>query len=267
MPRGGVPLAAFAERLASALSAGGSTTLHLSSARLDRLLGTPGLAQVDALHPSESMLAAWLRRQEQSYTYVIYEADDAWSPWTERCLRMADRVLLVGQGASAPLLAELDEQLVSHSDSTTTELVLLQPDHASRPSGTAAWLARYAAAGHHHIRLGRAADFDSFVRRITSCGLGLVLGGGGARGFAHIGVFKALAEHGIVVDLVGGTSMGAILSATFAMGLSCQDTMRLARELASPLRLFDPTVPVVSFFASDYAGWITGQVLSVSGGK
>jgi predicted acylesterase/phospholipase RssA/CRP-like cAMP-binding protein len=248
-PPGGIPLTAFAERLAPALAAGGAT-LHLSSARLEGLIGRPGIAQVEAGDSSEPMLAAWLRRQEQSYNYVIYEADQAWSPWTERCLRMADRVLLVGQGASAPVPTELDEQLARHSDSTTTELVLLQPDHASRPSGTAAWLARYAAAGHHHIRLGCRADFDGFVRRATGRGLGLVLGGGGARGFAHIGVLRALAECGIAVDLVGGTSMGAILSATFAMGLSYQDTMKLARQLASPLQLFDPTVPVVSFFAS-----------------
>ena len=181
---------------------------------------------------------------------MIYEADDTWTPWTERCLRMADRVLLVGKGASAPVPTELDEPLARHSDSTTTELVLLQPDRISRPSGTAAWLDRYPAAGHHHVRLGRAADFDSFVRRITGRGLGLVLGGGGARGFAHIGVFKALAECGVAVDLVGGTSMGAILSATFAMGLDYEDTLKLARQLASPLKLFDPTMPVVSFFAS-----------------
>ena len=197
-PRGGVPLAAFAERLASALS-GSGTTLHLSSARLEGLLGRPGIAQVDAPDPSEPTaagVAAWLQRQEQSHCYVIYEADAAWTPWTERCLRMADRVLLVGQGASAPAPTELDQQLAVHSDSTTTELVLLQPDHISRPSGTAAWLARYAASGHHHVRLGRPADFDSFVRRVTGRGMGLVLGGGGARGFAHIGVFKALGSAG-----------------------------------------------------------------------
>ena len=88
------------------------------------------------------------------------------------------------------------------------------------------------------------------MRRVTGRGLGLVLGGGGARGFAHIGVFKALRECGIAVDLVGGTSMGAILSATFAMGLNYEDTLKLARQLASPLKLFDPTMPVVSFFAS-----------------
>ena len=55
VPRGGVPLAAFAERLASVLSVRG-TTLHLSSARLEGLLGRPGIAQVDAPDPSEPML-------------------------------------------------------------------------------------------------------------------------------------------------------------------------------------------------------------------
>jgi NTE family protein/lysophospholipid hydrolase len=220
---------------------------------LEGLIGRPGIAQADAPDPSEPTaagVAAWLQRQEQSHCYVIYEADDAWTPWTERCLRMADRVLLVGAGASAPAPTELDEPLARHGDSTTTELVLLQADHISQPSGTAAWLDRYPAAGHHHVRLGRPADFDSFVRRVTGRGLGLVLGGGGARGFAHIGVFKALAECGVAVDLVGGTSMGAILSATFAMGLNYRDTLKLARQLASPLKLFDPTMPVVSFFAS-----------------
>lgn len=88
------------------------------------------------------------------------------------------------------------------------------------------------------------------MRRITGRGVGLVLGGGGARGFAHIGVFQALARYGVDNDLVGGTSMGAVLGATYAMGLDCRDHMNLAQELASPLKLFDPTMPVVSFFAS-----------------
>lgn len=247
--QGAVPLTAFTERLVSALPAVWSS-LHLSSARVEEVLGTPGIAQVESQHPLEPMLAAWLRQQEQSHFCVIYQADDAWTPWTERCLRMADRVLLVGRGDSTPVGTEFDEPLARLSDSTRTMLVLLQPDGISRPSGTAAWLDRYAVGGHIHVRPGRAADFDSFMRRITGRGLGLVLGGGGARGFAHIGVLRALEECGVTVDLVGGTSMGAILSATFALGLDYRETMKLARQLASPLKLFDPTMPVVSFFAS-----------------
>ena len=248
-PRGAVPLAAFTKRLASALSEI-STTLHLSSARVDSLLGRPGIAQDDPLGPSGPLLADWLQRQEQSHACVIYEADDAWTPWTERCLRMSDRVLLVGLGGSAPVRTELDEPLARLSDSTRTELVLLQPDGISRPSGTAAWLDRYAVAGHDHLCLGRPAHFDRFVRHITGRGLGLVLGGGAARGFAHIGVFQALAECEVDVDLVGGTSMGAVLGAMFAMGLGNREVLKLAQQVASPLKLFDPTIPLVSFFAS-----------------
>ncbi len=256
---GSVPLEGFTEQLVSALSAGGSI-LHLSSGRLDDLLGTPGISQVTEGNPAEPVLSAWIRQQEQSHCYVVYQADPSWSPWTERCLQMADRVLLVGRGGSAPLLTELDRRLAQHSDSTSTELVLLQPDHISRPSGTAAWLDRYPAAGHHHIRLGCKADFDSFIRRITGHGLGLVLGGGGARGFAHIGVFKALAECGVDVDFTGGTSMGAVLGAIYAMGMNYRETLNLARRLASPLKLFDPTIPVVSFFASGKVTQILEQI-------
>jgi predicted acylesterase/phospholipase RssA/CRP-like cAMP-binding protein len=248
-PRGGVHLTAFSERLASALASIG-TTLHLSSARLEELLGVQGIAQADSQHPSEPMLAAWLQRQEQSYGCVVYEADAAWTPWTERCLRMADRVLLVGRGDRTPQTTELDEPLARLTDSNKTELVLLQPDGISRPSGTAAWLDRYAAAGHDHVRLGRPGDFEHFIRHITGRGLGLVLGGGGARGFAHMGVFRALAECRVDVDLVGGTSMGAVLGGMFAMGLDHKEILKLARQVASPLKLFDPTVPVVSFFDS-----------------
>lgn len=260
-PQGGLPLAAFAERLAAALAVRGST-LHLSSTRLERYLDRPGIANTELQPDSEPMLAAWLQQQEQSHCYIVYEADDGWTPWTERCLQMADRLLLVGQGTSAPAPTALDEPLARLGDATATELVLLQPDHTSRPSGTAAWLARYAVAGHHHIRMGRTADFDSFVRRATGRGLGLVLGGGGARGFAHVGVLRALAECKVGVDLVGGTSMGAILSGTFAMGMDYDETMAMARQLASPLKLFDPTLPAVSFFAS---GKVTHVLQSLYG--
>ena len=46
--------------------------------------------------------------------------------------------------------------------------------------------------------------------------IGLVLGGGGARGMAHIGVLKALQEHKIPVDVIVGTSIGAIVGSAYA---------------------------------------------------
>jgi|GEM_PF-6298152 len=50
--------------------------------------------------------------------------------------------------------------------------------------------------------------------------VGLVLAGGGAKGLAHIGVIKALQEHGIDADIVGGTSMGSIVGGLYSIGYS-----------------------------------------------
>ncbi|WBX73763.1 patatin-like phospholipase family protein [Tenacibaculum pacificus] len=50
--------------------------------------------------------------------------------------------------------------------------------------------------------------------------IGLVLSGGGAKGFAHIGVLKELEKAGVQVDYIGGTSMGAIIGGLYATGYS-----------------------------------------------
>lgn len=59
-------------------------------------------------------------------------------------------------------------------------------------------------------------DLHRLARRLCGKSVGLVLGGGGARGIAHIGVIQALEEAGIPIDIVGGTSIGAFLGALYA---------------------------------------------------
>ena len=257
----GAALAELVGRLAEALGRFGRTLL-LSSDRLDEMLGTPGIAQVGAGQPADALLSGWLSRQEQSYATILYVADATATPWTERCLSRADRVVLVVEGARAPQAGPLDELVAQRSDPAESELVLVQPDEIHQPRGTGAWLARYPVEAHHHVRLGHPADVHRLARRLSGRSLGLVLGGGGARGFSHTGVFRALDEAGVRADLVGGTSMGAVLSAAYAVGLDYAAQMALARRLASPLKLFDPTVPAVSFFAS---GKVTGVLQELFG--
>lgn len=61
--------------------------------------------------------------------------------------------------------------------------------------------------------------------------VGLVLSGGGARGFAHIGVLKVLEANHIPVDYVGGASMGALVGALYAMGKTPAEIEQLIRTL------------------------------------
>ena len=61
--------------------------------------------------------------------------------------------------------------------------------------------------------------------------IGLALGGGAARGFAHVGVIKTLEAHGIVPDLVAGTSAGAVVGALYAAGNDGFALQKLAHKL------------------------------------
>lgn len=61
--------------------------------------------------------------------------------------------------------------------------------------------------------------------------IGLALSGGGARGFAHIGVLKVLAEHNIHIDMIAGSSAGAIVGGAFAAGMSVDDIVKMASKI------------------------------------
>lgn len=72
----------------------------------------------------------------------------------------------------------------------------------------------------------------------------LVLGGGGARGIAHIGMLKIFEREDIKVDLVVGTSMGAVIGAAYALGISVPEMEKRATSIAWT-DLFDPTLPTM----------------------
>ena len=109
-------------------------------------------------------------------------------------------------------------------------LVLLHPRQTKNPRGTRAWLDRREVAGHHHIRPDVDADMARLARIESHTAVGLVFAGGGARGLAHLGVYRALQERGVDVDYVGGTSIGAIMGALVATNVAVPDATRIARK-------------------------------------
>ncbi|HVF30001.1 MAG TPA: patatin-like phospholipase family protein [Pyrinomonadaceae bacterium] len=62
--------------------------------------------------------------------------------------------------------------------------------------------------------------------------IGLALSGGGARGFAHVGVLKALAENDIKIDLVSGCSAGSFVGGAFAAGMSPEDIVAVGKKIS-----------------------------------
>ncbi len=181
---------------------------------------------------------------------VVYEAVAEAIEWTRIAIRQADLVLLVAtvDGDPAPrpfeqaLLGALDADLAPRTD-----LVLLHPEDWQPACGAGRWLEHRKITEHHHLRRGQLADLARLARILTGNAISLVLGGGGARGIAQLGVLRALHEAGIPVDRVGGTSMGSLIGAAVAQGHSVAYITEKNREIWLERKpLIDYTFPALS---------------------
>jgi predicted acylesterase/phospholipase RssA len=174
-------------------------------------------------------------------------ADAGDTEWTRRCLRAADRVLVVARATDDPAIGAVETRARALHPAARFELVLVHPDEAVQPSGTLPWLAAHEVAVHHHLRLGAKGDLRRLARRVSGRPIALVLGGGGARGFAHLGALRAFDEAGIEFDMIGGTSIGSAIAGGRALGLSLGEFTGLARSFASRSKILDRTLPIVAF--------------------
>ena len=160
--------------------------------------------------------AEWFNSFEAAHDVVFYRGDAPDSPWTHLCLRQADRIFLLARADQPLPLAPLDLPAFKERASGLPELLLLHPT-APAPAAGAFLAARRTVRNPIIISAPASRPMCSALARfIAGRAVGLVLAGGGARGFAHIGIIKALMEAGVPFDHLGGTSMGAIIAAGLA---------------------------------------------------
>jgi NTE family protein len=239
----GVDVLGFARQLREALSRYGSCAL------IDAKTGLGNTS-------------AWFSAIEARHRFVVYVAGAGQEPqslggheaprevseqsdWRELCVRQADSFVLPANSDSAPsawpefAAAEPDRYM-----QRPCHLILLHRGEILLGSGRA-WKAVMCDAQLHHVR--RGDDVERVARLLTGRSIGLVLSGGGARGFAHIGVVRALREAGMRIDSVGGTSIGAIIGAGVASDWSDEEMLEKYRKAFVDGRpLSDYTFPFIS---------------------
>jgi NTE family protein len=204
----------------------------------------------------------WFNNVESANEFVVYVADPTPTAWSKLCVRQADALLLVARASDTasdwPVLAANAE---GRLDLQRAELVLLHEDGFVRGAAKR-WLAQKPELNHHHVR--DSADIARVARLLTGHGVGLVLSGGGARGFAHIGVIRALAEAGVPIDVVGGASMGGIMAAGVAAGWTADEMRtRFKRTFVDTNPLNDYTLPLVSLVSGRKVGRLLKQEFGV----
>ncbi|MGH2600405.1 MAG: patatin-like phospholipase family protein [Dehalococcoidia bacterium] len=245
-----VPVREFALHLVHVLRSQGSHALHVDASRAEAAAhDRNGNGNGDRV----AALAAWLHDLELDHDLVVYEAEPDATTWTTACLRQADTILVVGNGGAEtpPVLPAALAHARSGTVRPRTELVLLH-DPGATPAGTAAWLRDLPVDGHYHVTTGDDRDYQRLARCLLGTEIGLVLGGGGARGLAHIGVIRALEEARIPVDRVGGTSAGANIAAMHALGWSSQRILEeTRRRFVDGGSLQDYTLPIHSLLRGE----------------
>ncbi|XP_058809810.1 neuropathy target esterase sws isoform X2 [Phymastichus coffea] len=270
-----VPLTAFTYELYHSLCAIGPC-LRLTSDVIRKTLGTSIMEPMN-----EYRLTSWLAQQEDQHRISLYQCDSTYTLWTQRCVRQADCILIIGLGDRPPSIGRTEREVERLAMRTQKELVLLHKEQSGqRPTNTVQWLnMRSWISSHHHIQCPKRmftrksqyrinelyskvlmsepnvhSDFSRLARWLTGTSVGLVLGGGGARGAAHVGMLKAIIEAGIPIDMVGGVSIGAFMGALWCMEKNITTTTQKAREWSKKMtqwwrQILDLTYPMTSMFS------------------
>ena len=215
--------------------------------RLAAALGDMGsrAAVLDVAAAEQS--AEWFNTFEAAHDVVFYRGDLPDSSWTHQCLRQADRIFLLARADQPLPQSPLGLPAFKERASGLPELLLLHP--ADKRSGLPEHFSLRSGLfeSHHHVRAGNGNDIKRLARFIAGRAVGIVLAGGGARGFAHIGIIKALKEAGVPIDHVGGTSMGAIIAAGLAKEWDVPElTDRMREVFVTNNPLSDFTLPLIA---------------------
>ena len=237
---------AFVSSLFSAMKFTGSTA-YFSADDIDKELEQAGVSQEPSTSIKNIEISQWLHQQEIIYENIILIADNDWTEWTERAIRQADHLLLVTDSETSVEQSPLEKKLNALWDFSShlkQSLILVHPTDTEEIVGTKRWLEKRRIQSFYHVRNEHLDDFARLARIVTGQANSLVLGGGGARGYAHIGVLKALEENGVPIDLVGGTSIGAIIGAAVALQYDSNKTLELCSQYFR--NFFDFTLPIIS---------------------
>lgn len=187
--------------------------------------------------PNPHKIPEWIRSQEAASRRLVLlcRSPDKERDWADAIVETSDIGVIVADlskdGGQVRGVSDFERRLYDTSLTTNLHLVLVRDRHDTSLRNTAQWLSGRPVGLHHHVALDQPRDLERLSRFLTGDALGLIFCGGGALGTAHLGMTKALLEHGFVFDMVGGTSMGAAIGGAYAMGLSPDEILDVCDDL------------------------------------
>jgi NTE family protein len=219
----------------------------------------------------ETQLKQYLAQHDEGNKIILYLLQSTKSLLARLASERGEVVYVVARGHSNAYIDSSIMKMLKSNKSyleTRIELILLYENEKHRPHDTAKWLDLTKFDLHHHLRINQDKDWDRVLRFMRGQAIGVVLGGGGLRCWAQLGAIRAIIKSGIPIDIIGGTSAGAIVAGHYALHETNKDSIRGLQELSEAtrkaVRLNNLTWPAVSVFNSkDY----THKLYELFGGE
>ncbi|MGE0045691.1 MAG: patatin-like phospholipase family protein [Hyphomonadaceae bacterium] len=222
--------------------------LRLRARTLQNALARLGKTAAVVGEEATGMESVWFDALEHDHDAVFLISPIADTNWFRACVRQADRIWVLGRAdahPSTPLLP--DEDPSPARQFRLVDVILLHHGIDRKAATTEEWREAAGASRVMHWRGLDDADAARLARVIAGRSTGLVLSGGGARAYAHLGVVRALREAGVPFDVLGGTSMGGLVAACVAMGWSDEEIeIRIRKAFVESNPLGDYVLPVVA---------------------
>jgi predicted acylesterase/phospholipase RssA len=216
----------------------------LSRETAEATLDHPGIANAKPGSLGEVRLARFINETELAADFVVIDVGNDPDQWARRALRMVEHLLIVVPPGVTESEVDQLAGLAGLAGTAIPRTAVVFGGAGTAPTGSAELRRRLEASRVVHIRERDTSDIGRLARLVTGRANSLVLSGGGGRGFAHIGVYRALMELGFPLDLVAGASMGGVLGAAIADRSTPEEVVGWAEaRFADSL---DYTIPVVS---------------------
>lgn len=195
----------------------------------------------------EGLNSAWFDALERKNDAVFLVSPIADTTWFRTCLRQADRIWFFARADARPSLPLLPPEDPSPARQfRLVDVIMLHHGMDRQAATTNEWTSACDASRMFHWSGVESDDLARLARIIARRSVGIVMSGGGARAYAHIGVVRALREAGLPFDICGGTSMGGIIAACVAMGWSDDEIeLRIRKAFVESNPLGDYVLPVV----------------------
>lgn len=196
-----------------------------------------------------------IEKNKKPKQIILYLLKSPRTSLAEVGLRKGEMLYVVGTSRVAPQFDRTILEIIKKYRSRhklDPKLILLYPKSVLSPHKTTQWLKLSSFSLHHYIRSNNAADYQRLLRFFRGKAVGLVLGGGGTRGFAHLGAIKALRDAKIPIDIIGGTSVGAIVAGCYAINQNYADAEKRFSDIVTASRKSvswrNLTWPIISIF-------------------